>query len=349
MLPDRKNKSMAKKKSIAVIGCGYWGPNLMRNISENNRSHLRWLVDINQKRLQQLSELYPQARATTHLAEALADPTLDAVAIATPVGTHFSLAKKALHAGKNVLVEKPMAQSLSECKELIALARKKRLTLMVDHTFIYSGAVRKMRDLIKKNELGDIYYFDSVRVNLGLFQHDINVIWDLAPHDLSIMDYVLNEKPVKVSAHGTSHFPDSKMENIAYLTLKFPNDNLAHFHVNWTAPAKVRRIIIGGSKRMLVFDDLSPDEKIKIYDRGVTIKNRTKTNPMDVLAEYRIGDLYVPYIDRTEPLKREVDHFLDCIEKHQTPESDGLSGLRIVNILVSAQKSLQKQGAFVSL
>jgi predicted dehydrogenase len=340
---------MKSKISVAVIGCGYWGPNLMRNFSDNPRSRLSWLVDLDSKRLRQFSDRYPQARLTTDLAEALADPELQAVAIATPVSTHFPLARQCLETGKHVLLEKPMAQTSDECRALISLAAEKELTLMIDHTFVYTGAVRKIKQLIVAGELGEIYYFDSVRVNLGLFQHDVNVIWDLAPHDLSIMDFVLGIRPTHISAHGACHVAGSKLENIAYLTLKFPDETLAHFHVNWLAPAKVRRIIIGGSKKMLVFDDLSPDEKIKIYDKGFVMKDDAEPDSRKALAEYRIGDLYVPNIDSGEALKTEIDHFLDCILQGRAPESDGEAGLRIVNMLCAAQKSLARDGAFVEL
>lgn len=340
---------MKNKLSVAVVGCGYWGPNLMRNFSDNTRTRLRWLVDSDPKRLQPFAERYPQACLTTNLSEALSDHDLNAVAIATPVSTHFLLARQCLEAGKHVLLEKPMAQTVDQCRELIGLAAQKGLTLMIDHTFIYTGAVRKIRQLIAAGDLGEIYYFDSVRVNLGLFQHDVNVVWDLAPHDLSIMDFVLGLRPTHISAHGACHVAGSRLENIAYLTLKFPDETLAHFHVNWLAPAKVRRIIIGGSKKMLVFDDLSPDEKIKIYDKGFVMKDGAEDDSRKVLAGYRIGDLYVPNIDSGEALRREIDHFLDCILSGSQPESDGEAGLRIVNMLCAAQASLARQGAFVQL
>src|ERR1700690_854211 len=322
-----------KKIGMAVVGCGYWGPNLMRNFSDQPDGDLRWLVDRDPQRLKRCGERYPQARTTTDLGEALTDPKLQAVVLATPVSTHHPLARQCLMAGRHVLIEKPMAQTVSECEELIALADEKGLTLLVDHTFIYTGAVRKIRELITSGELGGIYYFDSVRVNLGLFQHDVNVIWDLAPHDLSIMDYVLPHKPTCVSAHGACHMAGSNVENIAYLTLKFDDATLAHFHVNWLAPAKIRRIIIGGSKKMLVYDDLSPDERIKIYNKGLVLKDGPSADSHQILAGYRIGDLYTPHIASTGALRRETGHFLDCIQERRTPESDGPTGLRIVKIL----------------
>jgi predicted dehydrogenase len=338
-----------KKIGIAVVGCGYWGPHLMRNFSDQPDGDLRWLVDQDPQRLKYFGERYPQVRITSDLSEALADPKLQAVALATPVSTHYPLAKQCMLAGKHVLIEKPMAQKVSECDELIALADERGLTLMVDHTFIFTGAVRKIHELIAAGELGRIYYFDSVRVNLGLFQHDVNVVWDLAPHDLSIMDYVLPQKPVEVSAHGACHVAGSSIENIAYLTLKFDDATLAHFHVNWLAPAKIRRIIIGGSKKMLVYDDLSPDERIKIYDKGLVLEDGPLADSHRILAGYRTGDLYAPNVDCTEALQRVTGHFLDCIQKRQTPESDGQTGLRIVKILAAAQESLAANGSWITL
>lgn len=340
---------MRKKISVAVVGCGYWGPNLMRNFCENVQCQLAWLVDLDKTRLDRYASRYPQVKTATRLQDALADPALDAVAIATPISTHYPLVKQCLNAGKHVLVEKPMAQTAAECGELIELARKQKVTLMVDHTFIYTGAVRKIKELIDTDVLGDLYYFDSVRVNLGLFQHDVNVIWDLAPHDISIMDFVLNKRPTHVAAHGACHLPGSNIENIAYLTLKFQDGTIAHFHVNWLAPAKIRRIIIGGSKKMLVYDDLDPDEKIKIYDRGVELQEPKDTVSRKLLTSYRTGDLHVPKVDRTEALSTEIDHFTECIHTGRKPESDGEAGMRIVNILVAAQKSLVQNGVFIPL
>jgi predicted dehydrogenase len=321
----------------------------MRNFADNPRSQLSWLVDRDPDRLRRLADRYPRARATSDLAEALADPGVKAVAIATPVGTHFQLAKQCLDAGKHVLLEKPMARTAAECVQLMALAEKNRLTLMIDHTFIYTGAVRKIREIIANGELGEIYYFDSVRVNLGLFQHDVNVIWDLAPHDLSIMDYVLPERPIQVAAHASCHVAGSTIENIAYIVLKFADHKLAHFHVNWLAPAKVRRIMIGGSRKMLVYDDLSPDEKIKIYDKQLKANGHSDADTHEALTNYRIGDLYVPNIESTEALKRVADHFLDSVAGRCKPESDGASGWRVVKILEAAQESLNRHGALVSL
>jgi predicted dehydrogenase len=321
----------------------------MRNFSDNDGSRLAWIVDSNDSLLQRFGRRYPNASLATNLAEALADPSLSAVSIATPVATHYPLARKCLEAGKSVLIEKPMAETAAQCDELIALARGNNLTLMVDHTFIYTGAVAAIKNLIESGELGEIYYFDSVRVNLGLFQHDVNVIWDLAPHDLSIMDFVLGKPPRQVSAHGACHIAGSSIENIAYLTLRFDDATIAHFHVNWLAPAKIRRIIIGGSKKMLVFDDLSPDEKIKIYDKGVVLAGGDKDATMKALTGYRVGDIQVPKIDNTEALRRVTADFIECITQRRQPLSNGDAGRRVVKILAAAQESLARDGAFIDL
>lgn len=330
---------------VAIIGCGYWGPRLARNFYKF--SELRWVFDLQMSRARDIASQYPQVRVAAKIEDILADPQVEAVAIATPVNSHYSLTKKCLLAGRHVFVEKPMAASVAECDELIELAKQNGLILMVDHTFIYTGAVRKMRDLVAAGDLGKIYYFDSVRVNLGLFQHDINVLWDLAPHDLSIMDYVLEKRPVAISAQGACHLPGSSIENIAYLTLLFSDDTIAHFHVNWLAPAKVRRIILGGSRKMLVFDDLSQDEKIKIYDKGLLLNEHADSS--EILAGYRIGDLYVPRIESTEALAVGVEHFLNCMKTGTQPESDGSAGRWVVTVLEAAQKSLAQRGEMTAL
>jgi len=260
----------------------------------------------------------------------------------TPVSTHFDLAIQALRAGKHVLVEKPLAANSEQALILVEESERRNLALMVDHTFVYTGAVRKIRDLVASNTLGDIYYYDSVRVNLGLFQSDVNVVWDLAVHDLSIMDYVLPVKPIAVSATGISHIP-GKPENVAYMTLFFPNDQIAHLHVNWLAPVKVRRTLIGGSERMIVYDDLEPSEKVKIYDRGVTLFPQSEA-AYELLVSYRSGDMRAPRLDVTEGLRTEALHFIDCIENNKRPETDGAGGLRIVRIVEAADKSLFNRG-----
>jgi predicted dehydrogenase len=333
--------------NIGVIGYGYWGPNLVRNFSEIPGVHVKTVSDFKPELLAKVQGRYPKISVTTDCRDVFADPNIDAVAIATPVSTHFDLALAALQAGKHVLVEKPMTVSSDQAMRLIDEAEKRNLVLMVDHTFVYTGAVRKMRELIISNSLGDIYYYDSVRVNLGLFQHDVNVIWDLAVHDLSIMNYVLPSQPYGVSATGMSHVP-GEPENIAYLTLFFEGNLMAHIHVNWLAPVKVRRTLIGGSQKMIVFDDLEPSEKLKIYDKGITLNGNTESL-YQMLIGYRTGDMWSPNLDMTEALRTEGLHFINCIEKGDRPITDGEAGLRIVRILEAATESLKKQGRLVEL
>jgi predicted dehydrogenase len=275
------------------------------------------------------------------------DTAVDAVVIATPVSTHFDLALQALQAGKHVLVEKPLTATSEQGIRLLEEAERRRRMLMVDHTFVYTGAVRKIKELVTANDLGDIYYYDSVRVNLGLFQHDVNVIWDLAVHDLSIMDYVLSLQPDAVSTTGMSHIP-GQLENIAYLTLFFADQVIAHIHVNWLAPVKVRRTLIGGSKKMIVYDDLEPSEKIKTYDKGITI-NGNGDSIYQMLIGYRTGDMWSPRLDLTEALKTEASHFVHCLEQSEHPLTDGQAGLRVVRILEAATQSMAEQGRLVEL
>jgi predicted dehydrogenase len=333
--------------NIGVIGYGYWGPNLVRNFSEIPGVQVQTVSDFKPELLAKVQGRYPKMNVTTDCRDIFTDPKIDAVAIATPVSTHFDLALAALQAGKHVLVEKPMTVSSEQAMRLIDEAEKRNLVLMVDHTFVYTGAVRKMRDLVVTKALGDIYYYDSVRVNLGLFQHDVNVIWDLAVHDLSIMNYVLPSQPYAVSATGMSHVP-GEPENIAYLTLFFEGNLMAHIHVNWLAPVKVRRTLIGGSQKMIVFDDLEPSEKLKIYDKGITL-NGNSESVYQMMIGYRTGDMWSPNLDMTEALRTEGLHFIDCIEKGDRPITDGEAGLRIVRILEAATESLKKQGRLVEL
>src|ERR1044071_2350558 len=260
--------------TIGVIGCGYWGPNLLRNFAENEAARLSWMCDLDTKRLETLGRRYPSARTTTDCAQLFKDPQLAAVAIATPVNTHFNFARQALEAGKHVLIEKPFTASVAEAEELIELAEREGLTLMVDHTFIYTGAIRKMKEIVKSGELGELLYFDSVRINLGLFQRDINVLWDLAPHDLSIMDYLIERQPLGLSALGSCHI-EPGIENIAYMVMKFADDFIAHFHFNWLAPVKIRRTLIAGARKMILYDDIEPTEKVRVYDKGVTTNRNT--------------------------------------------------------------------------
>ena len=332
---------------IGVIGYGYWGPNLVRNFAEAVGSTVTAVSDLNAARLAEMTRRYPAIKPVQNAAELIADTTIDAIAIATPVSSHFDLAMQALNAGKHVLVEKPLAPTSEQAQWLIDEAAKRRLVLMVDHTFVYTGAVRKIREMIESKLLGDLYYYDSVRVNLGLFQHDVNVIWDLAVHDLAILDYLFGAKPVAVSATGISHIP-GQPENVAYISLFFTEQQIAHVHVNWLAPVKVRRTLIGGSEKMIVYDDLEPSEKVKVYDRGVTVSHQPEA-VYDLLVSYRTGDMWAPRLDTTEGLRTEALHFTDCIRSGSRPQTDGLAGLRIVRLLEAAASSLKLRGGLIEL
>ena len=326
--------------SVGVIGFGYWGPNLARNFDEASGSHLIAVSDLQEERLAQVRARYPLVTTATNYRDLIADTSIDAIAVATPLRSHFKLAMEALQAGKHVLIEKPFTENSQQAIQLIEEASRRNLVLMVDHTFVYTGAVRKIRELLGRNELGQLYYYDSVRVNLGLFQHDMSVIWDLAVHDLAIMDYLLPIQPSFVSATGMSHFSHGS-EDIAYLTLFFKGDLIAHVHVNWLAPVKVRRTLIGASCKMIVYDDLEPSEKIKLYDKGIAINGQEKYR---VLIGYRTGDMWAPQVDLTEALRTEVDHFLHCIERSETPITGGEAGLRVVRLLEAATRSVTEQG-----
>lgn len=330
-----------------MIGAGYWGPNLIRNFSILPTAQIVAVADAQKSRLDFITARFPAIRPFTDAAEMAAWSGVDAVAIATPVATHFQLARQALQAGKHVLLEKPMCASTAECDELIALAAARRLILMVDHTFLYTGAVRKICELARAGELGDILYFDSVRVNLGLFQHDVNVIWDLAPHDVAIMDAVMGARATAVSAIGRSHF-GTAVENIAYVTVMFDNAAIAHFHVNWLAPVKVRMTLIGGSKKMIVYDDTEPSEKVKVYDKGVQITADAE-EMRRTLVEYRTGDMHAPRLDSTEALYLCAQEFVNAIRESRAPLTDAHSGRRVVSILEAANKSLVSGGQLVPL
>ncbi len=330
--------------TIGVIGCGYWGPNLLRNFAENEAANLRWICDADQARLAAMARRYPSTQTAADYRRLLADPKLDAVAVVTPVATHFQIAKEALLAGKHVLVEKPLTSTVREAEELIEIARRNDRTLMVDHTFVYTGAVRKMKEIVRRGELGDLLYFDSVRINLGLFQPDINVLWDLAPHDLSIMDYLIERQPDAVSAIGSCHI-EPGIENIAYLMMHFADDFIAHFHFNWLAPVKIRRTMIAGSSKMILYDDIEPTEKVRVYDKGVTT-NRVGDREADYqrLVSYRTGDVWAPKLDMTEALRYVVAEFLDSISGARWPLTDGEAGLRVVRLLEAAQQSIKNGG-----
>ncbi|HKR02215.1 MAG TPA: Gfo/Idh/MocA family oxidoreductase [Pyrinomonadaceae bacterium] len=338
--------------TIGVIGCGYWGPNLLRNFAENEAATLRWMCDLDTKRLESLGRRYPSAQTTIDCGQLFNDPQLDAVVIATPVSTHFNFARAALQAGKHVLIEKPFTATVAEAEELIELAERNRLTLMVDHTFIYTGAIRKIKEIVKSGELGELLYFDSVRINLGLFQRDINVVWDLAPHDLAIMDYIIDRRPLTVTATGSCHV-ERGIENIAYVMLRFPEEFIAHFHFNWLSPVKIRRTLLAGSRKMVVYDDIEPTEKVRVYDKGVMVtlseEAADKEAAYRTLVSYRTGDVWVPKLDSTEALHYVCQEFLDAMREQRQPLTDGHSGLRVVRLLEAAQTSISQQGRPVEL
>jgi predicted dehydrogenase len=332
---------------IGVIGCGYWGPNLIRNFVENENAELVWLCDLDENRLETFKRRYPTIKTSSNFHDLINDSTLEAIVIATPVTTHFPLAKAALEAGKHVFVEKPFTASVKEAEELVELAAKKGLNIFVDHVFLYTGAVRKIKNLIDSGELGELLYFDSTRVNLGLFQRDINVVWDLAPHDFSIMDYLIGREPRQISAIGSSHIaPD--IENVAYVICKFDDEFIAHFHFNWLAPVKIRQMLIAGSKKMIIFDDNEPSEKLKIYDKGVDTTS-DRESAYQTLVSYRTGDVWIPKIDGTEALKSACGEFLLSIIEKRKPFTDGEAGLRVVRMLENAQISIKNGGNFVKI
>ena len=332
--------------NIGVVGYGYWGPNIVRNFNGCNDARVVAVCDKNPEALKNIQANYPAIQTITDSNKLISSPDIDAVAIVTPVFTHFELAKLALHNGKHVFVEKPFTSTVAQAEELIELADKNNLKIMVDHTFLFTGAVNKIKELVENDTLGDLNYFDSTRVNLGLFQHDVNVIWDLAPHDLSIMDYIIDEKPDSITASGKAHL-NNGLENIAYITVNFSNNMIAHFNVNWISPVKIRSTLIGGEKKMLVWNDLDADEKIKVYDKGVEVDN-TK-GIYDLLVSYRSGDMFAPKVEQTEALKLEAEHFIDCILNDKTPINDGHSGLRVVKILEASDVSLKNNGKMIRL
>jgi len=334
--------------NIGIIGCGYWGPNLVRNFNACDNARILGVSDLSDDRLQFLSRLYPNIKILTkNCNDILHNKDIDAIIIATPVSTHFPLGMEALENGKHLLMEKPMTATSEQAEVLIEMAEKKGLTLMVDHTFIYTGAVQKIKEIIDRGDLGDLYYFDSVRVNLGLFQHDVNVVWDLAPHDVSIMDHLLNRQPQAISASGVAHL-DNKIENMAYISVMYDSRLIGHIHVNWLAPVKVRKTLICGSKKMIVYDDVEPSEKVKIYNKGVDyIKKREEA--YDIMVQYRTGDMLAPKIELTEALNLVSREFLDSISRKRKPLTDGRAGYNVVRILEAANKSLKQGGKVVTL
>lgn len=330
---------------VGVIGYGYWGPNIVRNFHRPEKSSVQVICDRSQAMLDRAAQAYPAIQTTTDPCDVLKSPAIDVVAIVTPVWTHYELAKKALENGKHIFVEKPFTSNTEQSQELIEIANKKGLKIMVDHTFLFTGAVRKIRSLIDDGILGNLYYYDSTRVNLGLFQHDVNVIWDLAPHDLAIMNYLIDQKPEAVVATGQSHL--NGHEDVAYITIYFSNNIIAHVNVNWLSPVKVRTTLIGGEKKMLVWNDVEADEKIKVYDKGVEIKNREGL--YNLLVSYRSGDMWAPQVEQTEALKLEMEHLVDCIENDSVPVNDGQAGHEVVRVLEAAERSVKQRGELVYL
>jgi predicted dehydrogenase len=311
------------------------------------RSRVTTVCDVDASAVARLAERHPHLETTTRLDDLLSAPAIDAVAIATPVRSHYELAMAALRAGKHVLVEKPITETSIEARRLIAEAERRGLTLMVDHTFVYTGAVQRMREIVRSGDLGRIYYYDSIRVNLGLFQRDVNVLWDLAIHDLSILDYVLDARPTAISAIGTRHVAGSP-ENVAYLSLFLDGGAVAHVNVNWLAPVKLRQTLIGGSRKMIVFDDLQPSEKLRVYDKGITVRE-TPGEIHELLIGYRAGDMWAPQLPTREALLTEAEHFVECVETGRAPTTDGAMALRLVEILEHATLSMSQQGRPVAI
>ncbi len=333
--------------NVGVVGYGYWGPNLVRNFVASPDANVVTVCDRDAGRLQKVQALYPAVEVTTSAEEMIADPRIDAVIVATPVDAHFPIAMAALKAGKHVFVEKPIASTADQARQLVEEAAKRGLVLHVDHTFVYTGAVRKMHELIRTDAFGQVRYYDSTRVNLGLFQHDVNVLWDLAVHDLSIMAYVLGQTPVAVSATGHTHMP-GQPEYAAFLTVYFSGDTIAHINVNWLSPVKVRRTLVGGDKQMIVYDDNEPSEKIKLYDKGISV-TETPEDVRKVLISYRTGDLWVPKLQELEALSVEAAHFCACIRGEEKSLTGGEAGLELVRILEAANQSMANRGAPVEL
>jgi predicted dehydrogenase len=330
---------------FGVIGYGYWGPNVVRNLDRMDQAKVVAVCDKSATARRKVAKAYPDARVTDNAMELMLSPEIDAIAVVTPVWTHYELAKAALENGKHVFVEKPFTSNTDQARELIELAARKNLKIMVDHTFLFTGAVQKIKQLLQDGSLGKLYYYDSTRVNLGLFQHDVNVVWDLAPHDLSIIDHLFQKNPEAISATGQTHL--NGHEDIAFITLYFPDKVIAHINVNWLSPVKVRTTLIGGAKKMLVWNDLEADEKIKIYDKGVNVTSREGV--YDLLVHYRSGDMWAPQVEQVEALTRELAYFVDCIAKDETPFNDGEAGLRVVKMLEAANASILKRGELVYL
>jgi predicted dehydrogenase len=334
--------------NIGVLGYGYWGPNIVRNLAEVADANLVKVADFKQERLDLARRRFPNIQTTTSAMEVIEDPSIDGVVIATPLATHFDLALAALRANKHVLVEKPMCGSSQEAEILIETAAARNRVLLVDHTFCYSGAVQKIRELIDSGETGEIYYYDAARINLGLFREDASVLWDLAIHDLSIMDYALRQYPTAVSCTGSCHVPNQP-ENVAFMTLFYNGSLIGHLHVNWLSPVKLRRTLIGGNRKMIVYDDLESNEKIRVHDKGVILGGQLEDIHQLRLKGYRSGDVWSPQVNLAEPLRTEMMHFVRCIEGKEKPLTDALSGLRIVSLIEAAAQSLKMKGVPVEV
>ncbi len=332
---------------IGVVGYGYWGPNLVRNFAETPGAEVAAVADLDTNKLATVKRRFPAVHATTDFNDLLSDATIDAVAIATPVSTHYELAMAALKAGKHVWVEKPMTETYEQAQRLVEEAERRGKVLHVDHTFIYTGAVQKMAEIVRAGELGKVYYYDSIRINLGLFQRDVSVISDLAVHDFSILDHLFGEHPAAVTASGTNHFPGTP-ENLAYVTLYYDSGMIAHANVSWLAPVKVRQILVGGSKKMVTYDDLEPSEKIKIYDKGVSFTD-DPAKIQEMRVGYRTGDMWAPKLAGTEALSVEGEHFVDCISHKKRSLTDGLLGVRVVELIEAASSSMRNKGKTVYL
>lgn len=329
-----------QKIKVAIVGAGYWGPNLVRNFYQLEDAEVEMVCDIKEEKLKLVKKNYPTIKTTTNFNGILENPEIMAVAIAVPAELHYQFSKKVLEAGKHVLVEKPISQTSREVQELIELAKANDKILMVDHSFLYYGPVLKIKEIIDSGELGKVYYFDSQRVNLGLIRKDVNVIWDLASHDISIINFLIKKQPIAVSAWGVSHIA-GKSEDLAHITLKYPDDFVAHIHVSWLSPVKIRQILIGASKKMILFDDIQPSEKIKIYDTRIEI-DPTKETPFEPI--YRTGEVRIPIFDQAEALEKECQHFIQCIKENKTPLTDGKNGLEVVKILEACDRSLKEKG-----
>jgi len=343
--PIRPQECGSEMVRVGVIGYGYWGPNIVRNLHGQKNIQATMVCDKSPAALARVRRVYPSIETVSDPKEILRSPDIDAVAVITPVWTHYELAKMALEHGKHVFIEKPFTSTSAQAEELINLAACKNLTIMVDHTFLFTGAVRKIRELTESGALGDLYYYDSLRVNLGLFQHDVSVIWDLAPHDLSIMDHVIRAEPEAIVATGEKHL--NGVEDVAFMTIYFPRNVIAHINVNWLSPVKIRTTLIGGQKKMVVWNDLVADEKVRIYDKGVQITSGEGIR--DLLVSYRSGDMWAPQLEQLEALHVEMSYFADCITGNKVPFNDGHAGLRVVRMLEAAEESIRRKGELIRL